>query len=65
MAGQPKHIFAATTDVTEAAPTPTVIEADEFAQESLDRRWQDFRRDADRYVAGSTRPPVGRRPDSV
>lgn len=56
MARQPKDILAATTDVAQAAQGPAIIDADEFDREALDRRWQQFCRDADRYVAESTRP---------
>ena len=65
MADKQDDSLAATTDLAEAAQTPTVIDAAEFDRELLDRRRQEFCRVADRYVAESTRSPVGRCPDSV
>lgn len=56
MAEDQNDILAANTDVAEAAQTPTIVDADEFDRESLDRRWRQFCLDADRYVAESTRP---------
>ena len=58
MAEEQNDILAANTDVAEAAPTPTIVDADEFDRESLDRRWRQFCLEADRYVAESTRPLI-------
>lgn len=55
MAEQERHVLAASTNVDEAANTPTVIDADEFAEAGLDERWRDFCLKADQYVAETTR----------
>jgi hypothetical protein len=38
MADKPTDVLAAITEVPEAAQTPTIIDADEFDRELLDRR---------------------------
>ena len=59
VAETPDDILAATPQIAEAVQTPTIIDAEEFDRESLDDYWREFCLDADRYVAASTRPPVG------
>lgn len=58
MAEDQNDILAVNTDVAEAAQAPTIVDADDFDRETLDRRWRQFCLDADRYVAESTRPLV-------
>jgi hypothetical protein len=58
MADDQRHVLATTVDAAQAVETPTVIDADEFDRARLDQRWRQFCRDADRYVAETTRPPV-------
>lgn len=58
VAEEQNDILAANTDVAEAARTSTIVDADEFDRESLDRRWRQFCLEADRYVVESTKPLV-------
>jgi hypothetical protein len=58
MADDDKHILAASTELTAATQAPTTIDAEDLDREARDDLWRDFCRDADRYVAESTRPPV-------
>jgi hypothetical protein len=45
--------------VEEAVATPTVIDADEYADARLDERWREFCVNAEQYVAESIRPQPG------
>jgi hypothetical protein len=58
MADDQPHVLAAATDVDQDSGTPTVIDADELAKARLDERWSEFRLNAERYVAETTRPSV-------
>lgn len=56
MAGDEKDLLAASTNVEEAAATPTVIDEDELAKARVDERWREFCLNAEQYVAETTRP---------